>query len=221
MTVSGLRFCGFQQKTAILAWTKGCKMRDKFYSDNRDLVKWAVLHRLAEIYNARRILQIAFYRPSEFPKVTVDGKEHKIPQQVISHFRDLQKIENINSEIQVDVFADLFDDRTDYLQSVKKFLSKFQAERCVVFLDPDTGLAPQNPNFDHVLESEAKTIWKATKSGDVYVFYQHQTNMAGQPWMEPKRSQLENALDLNEGSIKVACGLKIARDVVFFYAPKP
>jgi hypothetical protein len=177
-------------------------MRDKFYSDNRDLVKWAVLHRLAEIYKAPRILQLAFYRPSEFPKVTVDGKEHKIPQEVLSHFRDLRKIENINSKIQVAVFDDLFDDRTSYLKSVKKFLSKFQEETCVVFL-------------------EAKSIWKATKAGDVYVFYQHQTNKAGQPWIEPKRSQLENALDLNKHSIKVASGLKIARDVVFFYAPKP
>jgi len=197
-------------------------MRDKFYSDNRDLVKWAVLHRLAEIYKAPRILQLAFYRPSEFPKVTVDGKEHKIPQEVLSHFRDLRKIENINSKIQVAVFDDLFDDRTSYLKSVKKFLSKFQEETCVVFLDPDTGLEPKKtPKFDHVLDLEAKSIWKATKAGDVYVFYQHQTNKAGQPCIEPKRSQLENALDLNKHSIKVASGLKIARDVVFFYAPKP
>jgi predicted enzyme involved in methoxymalonyl-ACP biosynthesis len=156
-------------------------MRDKFYSDNRELVKWAVLHRLAEIYKARRILQLAFYRASEFPKVAIDGKEHKIPQEVLSHFRDLRKIQKINSEIQVAVFDNLFNDRSSYLKSVKNFLSKFQEETCVVFLDPDTRLEPQNPSLDHVLESEAKAIWEAAKSGDVYIFYQHRTNLAGRP----------------------------------------
>lgn len=196
-------------------------MRDKFYSDNRDLVKWAVLHLLAEIYNARRILQLAFYRPYKFERVLLDGEEHDIPHEICAHFRDLRTIENLNSNIQVTVFCELFEDRDSYIEAVKAFLVKFRQERCVVFLDPDTGLAPQNPNLDHVLESEAKAIWEDTKSGDVYVFYQHQNNFAGRPWIEPKRSQLENALDLNKDSIKVASGPKIAHDVVFYYTQKP
>jgi hypothetical protein len=120
----------------------------------------------------------------------------------------------------VNVFYDLFEHRGIYLKAVKDFILKFNEERCVVFLDPDTGLEPQNPSLDHVFESEAKTIWDVTKSGDVYVFYQHQTNRAGRPWIEPKQRQLENALELGNNSIKVAFGLEIARDVVFFYAQK-
>jgi hypothetical protein len=196
-------------------------MRDKFYSDNRDLVKWAVLHRLAEIYEVRRILQIAFYRPSKFANILIDDEEHDIPQEVIAHFRDFRTVEGINSKIQVTVFDELFKDRNSYLKAVKDFLSKFWKETCVVFLDPDTGLQPQNPNLDHVLESEAKIIWEVLKAGDLYVFYQHQNNRAGREWIEPKRSQLENALDLNKQSIKVASGPGIARDVVFYYTRKP
>lgn len=59
------------------------------------------------------------------------------------------------------------------------------------------------------------------KSKDVYVFYQHQTNRAGKPWIEPKRKQLEDALELDRDSIEVAYGPDIARDVVFFYKQKP
>jgi hypothetical protein len=196
-------------------------MRDKFFADNRDLVKWAVLHRLAEIFQAQRILQLAFYRPSEFESIIIDGQEYGIPQEVLAHFRDLRTIGNINSEICVDVFYDLFEHRGSYLEAVKDFLSRFLRERCVVFLDPDTGLEPQHPSLDHVLESEARAIWEATKSGDVYVFYQHQTNRAGRPWIEPKRRQLEEALRLPEHSIKIAQGPQIAHDVVFFYMQKP
>jgi hypothetical protein len=196
-------------------------MRDKFFADNRDLVKWAALHRLAEIFQAQRILQLAFYRQSEFANIIIDGQEYNIPQAVLAHFRDLRTIGNINSEICVSVFSDLFEHRGNYLEAVKDFLSRFLRERCVVFLDPDTGLEPQRPSLDHVLESEAKDIWEATKSGDVYVFYQHQTNRAGRPWIEPKRRQLEEALRLPEQLIKIAQGPQIAHDVVFFYMQKP
>jgi hypothetical protein len=195
-------------------------MQDKFYSDKRDLVKWAILHRLAETYQAHRILQLAFYRPSEFAKILLDGEESDIPQEILGHFRDLRTVQTINSKIRVKVFAEPFEQRDSYLKSVKSFLSSWE-ERCVVFLDPDNGLEPQRPSLKHVLESEAKAIWEETKSGDVYVFYQHQTNMAGQPWIGPKRRQLEGALELSEHSIKIAQGPQIAHDVVFLYKQKP
>jgi len=195
-------------------------MRDQFYSDNRDLVKWSVLYRLAEIFEAESILQIAFYRPSKFANIVIDDKEHEIPLEVLAHFRNLRKIGNINSKFNVNIFYDLFEHREIYLKALKNFLSEFGEERCVVFLDPDTGLEPLKPSLDHVLESDAKAIWDMTKSGDVYVFYQHQTNRAGRPWIKPKQLQLENALDLGKDSIKIAYGPKIARDVVFFYAQK-
>jgi len=196
-------------------------MQNKYFADKRDLVKWSVLYRLAEIYQAQRILQIAYYRRSAFPDVLIDDLHYSIPQKVLAHFRNLQTVESMGAEIHVTVFMELFHERTGYLESVLSFLAGFQEERCVVFLDPDTGLAPQNPNLNHVLESEAKAIWDVTKSGDVYVFYQHRTNQAGAPWIEPKRHQLEEALRLPEQSIKIAQGPQIAHDVVFFYMQKP
>jgi len=40
-------------------------MRDKWYADNRDLVKWGVLLTLAERHAAKHILQVLYYRPTE------------------------------------------------------------------------------------------------------------------------------------------------------------
>ena len=37
-------------------------MRDQWYADNRDLVKWGILLRLAERYATKHILQILYYR---------------------------------------------------------------------------------------------------------------------------------------------------------------
>jgi hypothetical protein len=38
-------------------------VKDKWYGDNRDLVKWGVLLLLAKRYAAGRIVQVAYYRP--------------------------------------------------------------------------------------------------------------------------------------------------------------
>ncbi len=58
------------------------------------------------------------------------------------------------------------------------------------------------------------------RSGEVLVFYQHQTNRSGQTWLEPKLEQFERAIGLAPGTAKVAKASAIAVDVAFFYAKK-
>lgn len=195
-------------------------MRDSWYSDNRDLIKWGVLLRLAGIFEARRVLQLAYYRPAQFGQIVIDGQAHEIPEEVILHFRNLRTIGSIGSKVRVTVFDPVFQDRAVHQQAVLALLPAFAQERCIVFLDPDTGLEPQNPTLDHVLGTEARAIWNATKVGDVFALYQHQTNRAGQPWIEPKRLQLAQALGVAESALKIASGPDIAQDVVFFYVQK-
>jgi hypothetical protein len=101
------------------------------------------------------------------------------------------------------------------------YVASFSQERCVVFLDPDTGLEPNGVgNAKHVLESEALAFWDALPQESVFVFYQHETNKAGKPWIEDKRAQLAGAIGVPIEKLGVASGPKIAKDVVFFYASK-
>jgi hypothetical protein len=71
-----------------------------------------------------------------------------------------------------------------------------------------------------VLEEELEKCRFILQSGDVLVCCQHQANWSGAPWMEPKRSQFERAIKAPEGTVKIAHGLKLARDVAFFYVRK-
>jgi len=169
------------------------------------------------MFDVRRIVQLAFYRPSTFGQLVIDGQPHDLPADVISHFRDLRTIGGISSEVRVTVFDPTFDDRDTYVEAVLALLPAFARERCIVFLDPDTGLEPRNPGLEHVLNSEARAIWDRTKEGDVFVFYQHQTNRTGQPWIMQKRSQLATALDVDAAAIRVANAPEIVDDVVFFF----
>ena len=181
-----------------------------------------MLH-LASDLEAERVLQLAYYRPSEFGPIIINGQERHLPAEVISHFRDLRTITCITSHPKVTVFDDQFchKDRARYLESAVTFLQGLTSERCIVFLDPDTGLEPQKPGPEHVRDEEAKKIWDAMKSGDIFVFYQHQTNRARRPWKEPKQSQLAVALKVGWDEIRVAQAPKIANDVVFFYIERP
>jgi hypothetical protein len=192
-----------------------------WYGDHLDLIKWGVLLRLADFFDARRILQLAYYRYSKnFDRLVIDGNEYDIPPEVIDHFRCLQTIESIRSKTKVSVYAPLFQERAPHSKAALAFLSKFQQERCIVFLDPDIGLEPQKPTLDHVLNSEAREIWGAMKAGDVFAFFQHKTNMAGQPWVEPKQAQLADALEVQIEAVKIAKKLSDHPKAVIFYTQK-
>src|SRR5438309_781606 len=196
-------------------------MRDKYYSDDRDLIKWSVLLLLARRSKADRIIQIALLNPSEFGEIKIDGERHQIPEEVLSHFRDIGNVTALSQHPRISVFDCALRDRDGYLRAATSFISSFSQERCVVFLDPDTGLEPKGGgDTKHVLNREALTFWEALPKGWVFVFYQHETNKAGKPWIEDKRAQLASAIGVPVNEVGVASGPQIAKDVVFFHVSK-
>jgi len=195
-------------------------MRDKWYADNRDLVKWSILIYLAKDYSAAQILQIAYYREDIVRSVEMNNHLRPIPEEVSAHFRSLRNIRNLGGNTPVYVFDKLFEDRASYLLGTLDFISSFSSARSIIFLDPDTGLEPANPGLEHVLDREVNTIWKSIKDGDCLAFYQHQTNRNGQPWIETKKIQFARSIGVNASDIMIASGPQIANDVVFFYIQK-
>jgi hypothetical protein len=195
-------------------------MKNCWYSDNRDLIKWSILIHLAFMNSASRILHIAYFQEHSFPKVELDYEEKAIPREVQQHFRDIKNIENLSSPNKVRLFDKVIIDRNRYVFEAKKIITRFIDDRCVVFLDPDTGLEPKKPSLKHVLRKEANEFWENLKLGDVFVFYQHQTNKSGEPWEESKRVEFEKAIGAGKDTVKIGRGPKLAKDVVLFYAIK-
>ena len=198
-------------------------MRDQWYSDKRDLVKWSVLLLLAEKCNAVRIIQIACYNASDYGKIEIDDEQYAMPEEVISHFRNIGKISGLTTRPKITIFDAAFEqrDRNSYFEAAKNLMASFNKECCIVFLDPDTGLEPKGKADEkHVLERDLKVIWDALPKGWMLVFYQHQTNKNGQEWIEPKREQFAKAIGVPLPSAKIASGKKVANDVVFFFSIK-
>lgn len=197
-------------------------MRHKWYSDNRDLIKWSVLLLLARRNKADRIIQIALLNLSQFGDVEIDGERHSIPEEVLRHFRDVRNVTTLSHQPRISVFDCSLQDRASYFLAAARFISSFCDERCVVFLDPDTGLEPNGRgDTKHVLNRELREFWDVLSSSWVLVFYQHETNKAGKPWIEDKRAQLASAIGVPINEVGVASGREIAKDVVFFHVSKP
>lgn len=204
-------------------------MKEQWYGDSRDLIKWSVLLHIAEKCSASKILQIAYLRPSKYNQIMLSDKEiYDMPLSIRAHFRNLKSIESIDAGTNIEVFSEPFNeqDRGTYLEGIIQFISEFSKERCIVFLDPDTGLQPQKrPNGEHILCGEVRDVWNSLKEHDILVFYQHKTNRNGSPWIEDKRIQLAKAIGVKADDLGVASSCyEIDRDkevdVVFYFMQK-
>lgn len=60
-------------------------MRDQWYGDNRDLVKWGGLLELVRRHSVKHVLQVLYLRPSdEWGRLEIDGHKVDLPEAVVS-----------------------------------------------------------------------------------------------------------------------------------------
>ena len=197
-------------------------MQDKFYGDNRDLVKWGTLANLASQHEVKQILQVLYYRPNLWPRIEVDRKEVEIAKEVIQHFRNTKSICGLESSVPVHVLGETFTGRHQYLAYLIGEIKERNLKPGIVFLDPDTGLEPpsRNANLGHVLYDELNEIWKNLEAGDVLVLYQHKTGMNNNDFITPKLQEFVDALGIDSTQAKYAHAPRFntATDVAFFFA---
>lgn len=215
-------------------------MRDRWYSDKRDLVKWGSLVHLAKAHKLETILQVAFY--------VADDKNYQLqtrngtvdfPAVVWEHFRDLDGIKGLSlpSNLHIKVFKEPFvrdtkrktaktDFRTEYLKLLLAKIKDLRASRLLVFLDPDTGIAPERPSTKHVNAKEIQDVFVAMKPGDWLVLYQHARRETN--WRQKTLKQFARAVGRSVGRIQtfssptVQSGqnLPLAHDVILFAVGK-
>jgi hypothetical protein len=201
-------------------------VRDKWYEDNRDLVKWGTLIALAGRFNLNHILQVLYYRPTEWAQIEIDGKSANIPRELIQHFRDVDSICKLGCRFTIGVLKHQFDNRPDRRRDYQeRIIAAIYARHYgagIVFLDPDTGLEPESGKFGptHVTQDELLEIWTALRRGDLLVFYQHEDNKAGREWKIRKKKQFAEAIGIHREQARIASASEIALDVAFFFARK-
>jgi hypothetical protein len=195
-------------------------MKNRWYCDNRDLVKWGTLVHLARSEQIRTVIQVAFLRRRvERPPLQTDQGEAEIAQEVWRYLRDVNLICGLGKKTGLDIVVldQEFDPkrRREYIREVADFL-KSRPERKVVLLDPDTGIEPKKAGPKHVKVIEIQELWEALSQGDWLVLYQHASMQTD--WREVTRAKFANACGAKE--IKTFEAREIAWDVAFFAANK-
>lgn len=197
-------------------------MRDKWYGDNRDLVKWTTLVHIARACKLRSILQVPYWRPEseeELPRIVFSNSKIVVTREVWGFFRDIRKIVDLGDEvgISIGVIMDEFNpgERAVYLRCVRKHIAKV-ASPVLLFLDPDTGLQPKHVSAKHTTFEEVKDCWATLRPRDWLVLYQHARRQPG--WEKPVEADLARLC--NGARVKVARSEKIGKDVLFLCAEK-
>ncbi|MHC1791135.1 hypothetical protein [Solidesulfovibrio sp.] len=196
-------------------------MKNTWYGDNRDIVKWSTLISLSRSNKFGTILYVPYLRDSVFGNITIDNRKFDVRAEVVSHFRDVLKVKLLTENPSIEILADQFNNRLTYKSLILDFIQKNSDKKdYILFLDPDTGLEPANhPSLCHVLDNELREIWNKVPGGCVVACYQHKTNRNANPWIVGKQRQFAEAIGVNVGAVKIASGA-IANDVAIFYAHK-
>jgi hypothetical protein len=211
----------------------GFEMKEQWYADKRDLVKWATLIHVARKQELQRILQIAFLRPSDKPIVlqTTDG-DVPFPPEVWDHFRNLRDIEALGKQagVAIEVFGEPFQPKADssqgkqefriqYFKKIEEKLNSLQSTKLLVFLDPDTGLEPKRCGPKHVKREEVAQVFRWMKREDTLVFYQHRPLRYKQQWIETARDRLAASVGMAVKAVRTFSS-RVAADVVFLEISK-
>lgn len=195
-------------------------MRDQWYGDNRDLVKWSALVYLARREAVSAILHVAMYRPGSAPAplATAHGKVDP-PAEVFRHFRDLDDIQRLGvaTGLAIEVVKEPFTDRIAYFGRVCERVRAPRGGSLLVLLDPDVGLAPEIHGPEHVTSTEVAAVFAALRPGDLLVCYQHARRQ--KDWRGRARRAFANAPGLPSFEVEVLQS-EVARDVLLLAVKK-
>ena len=195
-------------------------MRDQWYGDNRDLVKWSALVYLARREAVSAILHVAMYRPGPAPAplATAHGKVDP-PAEVFRHFRDLADIQRLGvaTGLAIEVVKEPFTDRTAYFGRVCERVRAPRGGSLLVLLDPDVGLAPEIHGPEHVTSTEVAAVFAALRPGDLLVCYQHARRQ--KDWRGRARRAFANAPGMPSFEVEVLQS-EVARDVLLLAVKK-
>ena len=185
-------------------------MKEKWYADGRDLVKWGALVHLAKEQQVDEIVQIAMLTSEERAELEVNGKSFAIPNKVWGHFREFRDIARLGDEIgvKIEVLDQKFEHekRNAYFDARVKDVEDRKNRKLIVFLDPDTGLQPEKSQVTekHVRKKEVERLYNVLRLGDWLALYQH-------GWWPKERSWQE----ISKERFASTCGVHITRIMSF------
>lgn len=194
-------------------------MKDTWYGDQRDLVKWGTLAHLAEHNSLAAIVQIAYLRAGTRGTLLNGEGETPISPAVWSFFREVTAVRRLGDLLHrriVVIDAPFIPQRRrQYRQAVVESVRSIVSSK-IVLLDPDTGIAPTKPSGKHVTPEDIAAVWEVLQTGDWLAVYQHQSR--SKTWKQDARDRFAAVCG---NDVELYSAPRIASDVLFLARRKP
>jgi hypothetical protein len=191
-------------------------MRNQWYGDRRDVIKWGVLLHLAHTYQLKCVLQVAYFGLDDVPTIEFEDGEVEVTPAVLEHFRDIHRIKELSKStgVQIELVGHEFraNSRNKYTMDVVKHIQALDGKASAVLLDPDTGILNNPKSQKHVTPMEVSAIWNALCPKDWLVLYQHASR--DRNWREERCKIFKAACD--GARVLLFHSPKGAHDVAFF-----
>lgn len=179
-------------------------MRDTWFGDNRDLVKWGTLAHIAEREDLAVIVQVLYFRTAEKAPLHYHHSEEDLDRAVWNFFRDVTSISNLGSKLgrEIVVVTDKFNpnQRTAYRQIARDRVARLPQPK-VVLLDPDTGIAPSKCDGKHATLEDIRAVWDILNEGDWLVVYQHASR--SKHWRDEAKEKLAQICGVDEVEVSL------------------
>jgi len=121
--------------------------------------------------------------------------------------------------ITIRVFKETFNgSRESYFKKLGGMIDDLRGKMLIVFLDPDTGIAPTRHGPEHVRSEELRAVFSQLKSLDWLVLYQHRQRR--RDWVEHNHKEFAKAIDVPQQKVGTFSAFKLASDVVLLAAQK-
>ena len=195
-------------------------MRDRWYGDDRDVVKWSAALHLAHREGLSDVVYVAMHRPDDdWPPLATARGPVALPDGVVRHFRDLDDLQRLGARtgLRIATVKEPFVDRAAYFRRLRERVGKYEAP-VLVLLDPDTGLAPDGgAGPEHVTSDEVAALFAALRPGDLLACYQHARRQ--KDWRGRARRAFANAPGMPSFEVEVLRS-DLARDVLLLAVKK-
>lgn len=196
-------------------------MKDIWYGDKRDIVKWGGIIHLCSEKEIRNVVQVAYYREQEKPELVFDNREVPLPKSVMKHFRDIERIQELGDKIglKITVCKEEFshETRSNYHKHMSNKVKRLNSRK-IVLLDPDVGLKTTQCKAEHVTPKDVEMIWQSLDSGDILVLYQH--SFRSFDWRKIRKNELAKACDVKVSRVGAWQAKHVPQDVAFLFVEK-
>jgi hypothetical protein len=199
-------------------------MNERYYADDRDLVKWSAVLHAAKEARICEVFYVAMYthdsRNAPWVRIRCGATTFDVHGCVWQHFRSPDDVKRLSrtAGIKLRMITERFSaqSRDTYFDNAASWIGSFKGRK-LVLVDPDTGVSEQGSRASrtHVTTQDLSVLWARLQPRDVLLVYQH--TWRDRDWIDRAAARLQRIVGSRVRTYRADSGI---RDAVLLAATR-